>query len=67
MVAKLKIKVCVVCPDVFGLEWVRVLPHHQLIVTTSLSYKTGLDAIDWVKYAIAENEQKPPDVGSQPL
>ena len=29
-------KVCVVCPDVFGLEWVRVLPHHQLIVTTSL-------------------------------
>ena len=60
-------KVCVVCPDVFGLELVRVLPHHQLIVTASLSYKTGLDAIDWVKYAIAENEQKPPDIGSQPL
>ena len=62
-------KVCVVCPDVFGLEWVRVLPHHQCIVTASPRDKTGYfeEAIDWVKYAIAENEQKPPDVGSQPL
>ena len=61
-------KVCVVYPDVFGLEWVRVLPDQQLIVTSSLSYKTGYeDAIDWVKYTIAENEQKPPNVGSQLL
>ena len=62
-------KVCVVYPDVFGLEWVRVLPRHQLIITASPRSKTGYyqEAIDWVKYAIAENEKEPPDVGSQPL
>ena len=59
-------KVCVVCPDAFDEEWVRVLPHYQCIVKASPTYIFE-KGIDWVKYALAENEQKSPYVGSQPL
>ena len=59
-------KVCVVCPDAFDEEWVRVLPHYQCIVKASQIYCFE-NGIDWVKYALAENEQKSPHVGSQPL